>query len=322
MVHHEALDAAVERLGARQIAEDRRVRDVAAHVRVASDPTVEVLVELGRFADLVVALQQRRQDFRHEVSIVVQNLLVQPDRLLVIAFGFGDRGTDQGAAQSSGFAAHRVLEMAAGELEIAADSRGFRKLAIVVRDLRRLFAGQHFELALRFNRLGPLALALVDVDELLERRFGDGRTVDQLAKVLLRAIEQAGAEIVLREREQRLMPLRVAQRRPRQQVLVDANRALHLAAPSEEMAEREVRFQRLVVDFRHLNEELERLVGTPVQDEVQAADVVGADPRRQVAIAVAVDLEEKAAGGSDDEQRGEKKGGFSWHLAWAACEGC
>src|SRR5262249_24399661 len=152
-------------------------------------------------------------------------------------------------------------------------------------------AAQHLELAMGVDLLLPLALALIDVDELLERGLGERRAVVEVGEELLGAIVQARAEIVLGEREDGLMALRLVQIGARKQGLMHANRALDLAAPAEQMTEREVSLERLVVDLGHLDEQLERLVRLAAQHEVQAADVVGADSRRRVAVAVAVDLE-------------------------------
>ena len=70
------------------------------------------------------------------------------------------------------------------------------------------------------------------------------------------------------------------------------------------------------------NEELERFVGLAAQDQIQPADVVGADARRQVAVAVAVNLERQAARCGDDEQRREYECVFSGHLGSATGAAC
>ena len=94
---------------------------------------------------------------------------------------------------------------------------------------------------------------------------------------------------------------------------MDADRALDLAAPAEQMAQGEMRLERVVVDLRHLHEQLERFVRAAVQHEVQPANVVGADARRQIAVAVAVDLVDEAERPEHDEQRGQQKRSVSWH---------
>ena len=116
------------------------------------------------------------------------------------------------------------------------------------------------------------------------------------------------------------MPLGLVQIRPREQVLVDANRSLDFAPPPEQVAERKMGLERLVVDFGHLHEQLERFVRLAAQHEIQSAEIVGTDPRRQVPVAVAVDLERETARRRDDEQCGEQERGFSGHLAAASAQ--
>ena len=55
-----------------------------------------------------------------------------------------------------------------------------------------------------------------------------------------------------------------------EQVLVHADRALDLAVPAEQDAEREVQLDGLRIDLDHLDERLDRLVGLLVQQEVEA----------------------------------------------------
>src|SRR5918993_3936011 len=116
-----------------------------------------------------------------------------------------------------------------------------------MRDLARLAAAQHLELTVRVDGLLPFLLALVNADELLERGLGKRRAVTKLREQLLGSIEQAGSEVVFGEREQGLMALCFVEVRARQQILVDANRPLHLAAPPEQMPQGEVRLERVVV---------------------------------------------------------------------------
>ena len=167
---------------------------------------------------------------------------------------------------------------------------------------------------MRVDRLLPLALALVDIDELLESSLGDRRAVVEVGEELLGAVVEARAEVVLGEGKDGLMALGLVQIRPREQILMDANRSLDFAAAPEQVTERKVRLERLVVDFGHLDEQLERFIGLAAQHEIQAANIVGTDPRRRVPVAVAVDLECKADRRGHDDDRGEQECGVSWHL--------
>ena len=83
----------------------------------------------------------------------------------------------------------------------------------------------------------------------------------QLQEHLLGAIQQAGLEIVLRQLVQRGHALVGAEVGAIDQVLVHADRALDLAAPAEQAAQREVQLDRLRIDLDHLDERLDGLVG-------------------------------------------------------------
>src|SRR5690606_33191861 len=98
-----------------------------------------------------------------EPPIVREHLLVEAERFGVIAFCLCNSCANQRAAQHAGFAAHRALQVITCELEIARNACRLGELAVVMRDLARLLSGEYLELAPRFDGLGPLALALVDV---------------------------------------------------------------------------------------------------------------------------------------------------------------
>jgi hypothetical protein len=93
---------------------------------------------------------------------------------------------------------------------------------------------------------------------------------------LLRAVEHARLQVVLRERESRLLALAGFQRLPGGDVLVHLDRAVHLAAAAIEAAEREVRLDRVVVELDGSQEGLERTVRLLVDQEVDARHVVAA----------------------------------------------
>ena len=87
------------------------------------------------------------------------------------------------------------------------------------------------------------------------------------------AVEQTRAHVVLAQREQRRASLLVAQAGARHEALVQADRAIDLAAAAEQVAERELRLDRVLVDFGDLQEDLDRLVLLLVEQVVQAAEV-------------------------------------------------
>ena len=71
-----------------------------------------------------------------------------------------------------------------------------------------------------------------------------------------------------------MITLFCSQIRSRDDVLVDANRTVDFAATAEQAAEREMRFDGLVVDPNHLQEVLQGLIGLFVEQEVQAFQIV------------------------------------------------
>ena len=257
-------------------------------------------------------------------AVPVEDLLVQIERLFVVAFFLRDRRTNQCAPERTGIAANGVPEVIARLAQVTVTPRPFGKLAIVVGDMAGLLAAARLEATLGVDRLLPLLLALVDIDESLECGRCNGIAVRQIREQAFGAIKKTGAEIVLAERVKSLVALCLTQIRSREKILVDPDRPFHLPTPSEQMTEREVRLERLVVDLGHLEEKFERFVGTPVENEVEPPDIVGVDACRKLAVAVPVSepREGPAGGREDDEQTRQQECGFSRHLAAASPAGC
>ena len=65
----------------------------------------------------------------------------------------------------------------------------------------------------------------------------------------------------------------MARSRAIHQILMHADRALYLAAPAEQAAQREVQLHRLRIDLDHLDERLDGLVGLLIDEEVEPAEV-------------------------------------------------
>ena len=119
-----------------------------------------------------------------------------------------------------------------------------------------------------------------------------------------RAIQQARAHVVLAQGEQRLHLLRIAEVGPLHQPLVQADRAIHLAAPAEQMAERHLRFERVLVEFGDVQEQLDRLVGLFVEQVIEAAEI----GRRQATdLGVAMALAAAAADHPTAQRRDRKQ---------------
>ena len=64
------------------------------------------------------------------------------------------------------------------------------------------------------------------------------------------------------------------ERRARDEILMDAYGAIDLTAAAKSIAERQVRFDGLLLDLENLQEYLDRLVGTVFEEIIQPAQVV------------------------------------------------
>ena len=85
-----------------------------------------------------------------------------------------------------------------------------------------------------------------------------------------------GAQVVLGQLVQGLGAMRAAQVRPGDEVLVDADGPVRLAAAAEQAAQGEVGLHRVRVHLRHADEDLDGLVRLLVEQEVQTLEVFGA----------------------------------------------
>ena len=130
------------------------------------------------------------------------------------------------------------------------------------------------ELAVRVERLLPLVLALVDASKRNEGARAQPGDFAHLEQQPFRAIEQAGAQVILREREQCLLPMLAQQRLTREKILVYADRALDLAAPPIQSAEREVGLDGVRIRIHQLEEHVERPVGLLGDEEVEAGEII------------------------------------------------
>jgi len=96
---------------------------------------------------------------------------------------------------------------------------------------------------------------------------------------------------------------------------VDADGAVDFPPPAKQAAEREMRFDGLVVDPDHLQEMLERLVGLLVEQEIESLEVVDVERRRCTCLFVALaEAAERPAGrAQQQEEPRQQECGFSRH---------
>ena len=117
------------------------------------------------------------------------------------------------------------------------------------------------------DSLVPVFLLLVDLEQELEPLLLVSRA-RQLGEHLLRAVEQAGLEIVLRQFVQRRRLLLGCQVIAIQQVLVHPDGALHFATTAKQATQREMQLHRLWIDLDHLDEGFDRLVRLLVEQKL------------------------------------------------------
>ena len=197
---------------------------------------------------------------------------------------------------------------ARGLFDLACGTVAVGEFAFELRDqLSHGFLGDFLEARGVLDRLVPVAFGLVDADQVLERLRRAHVEVHEVAEHGLGAIEQARAHVVLAEREQRLHLLLVIQVRSLHQRLVQADRAIDFAAAAEQMAERDLGLEGVLVEFRDAQEHLDRLVGLLVEQVVEAAEIRRRQPADlAVAMAFAAAPADQPAGGRRDRQQQEE----------------
>jgi hypothetical protein len=162
----------------------------------------------------------------------------------------------------------RLLEVPARHVRPRARGLGGGELAVILRQGARIRIDQ----ARHIDGAAPVLLLLVDLEQVAPRRPGL-RARLELLEHLLGTVEDAGLEVILAELGERHDLLLGAQIRALQQILVHADRAVVLAAPAKQAAQREMQLDRLRIDLDHLDEGLDRLVGLLVEEEVEALEV-------------------------------------------------
>ena len=92
-----------------------------------------------------------------------------------------------------------------------------------------------------------------------------------------------------------------------------ADRALDLAAPAEQAAQREMQLDRLRIDLHHLDEGLDRLVGLLVQQEVEALEIRHRQRARFGHELLDVDARGEPAE-REEQRQGEQPPVFNFHV--------
>jgi len=196
----------------------------------------------------------------------------------------------------------RLAQQRAGTGAVALQQGMLGELAQVVRrDAGALLLHRLRQLVKDLERLGPVALRLVDAFQVIERRVPVLARGGELFQHPLGTVHQAGALVVECQGERRLVRERGATviAQPR----VNGDRAIDLAAPPEQAPESELDLGGIAVGFSHAREDLGRVVETVV-DQVIEADVVIA--RQAHRAGGAVTAAEKP-GRQADEDEGQRQ---------------
>ena len=134
-------------------------------------------------------------------------------------------------------------------------------------------AGQGFQLISHLETGLPVALLLIDGQQVLECGTHMQLGVLEFPKQVLGTVEQTGAHVVLPQFQQRLGALFPGQGGTCNQVLVDADGALDLATAPKQIAERQMSLDSITVHLEHLDEGIDRLVRLFIQQMVETAEV-------------------------------------------------
>ena len=177
--------------------------------------------------------------------------------------------------------------MPLGDIRLAVAARLLRQLAEILGDHRAQRRATHCLQPPRGgDGLFPVALLLVDGHQARQRTLEKQILVCKLTKQAFGAIEHARTQIILCKLVACLVAVCCLEIGARDQVLVHAQGTVDLALPTEQVAEREMGFGRVVVDFEHAHEGGDRLVGVVVDQLAYAAQVVRIDRRRRFIVAL------------------------------------
>lgn len=121
----------------------------------------------------------------------------------------------------------------------------------------------------------PIAFLLVDIEQRLERALAVQTQLGQFEEEVFRAVEQAGAQIVLTQLEECETAPFGRQILARDQILMDTDGTIDLATTAEQCAERQMGLECVAVDICEFEEEVDRLVRLFLEQIVQAAQKIG-----------------------------------------------
>src|SRR6202521_1476709 len=266
-----------------------------------SQPTAQLIQHIHA-SGLARDGENRGNDLEREARRHFQRMQVQQQCAAGISRPLADaRGEDVRARQRRLMRAG-LAQQRARALAVALHQRVFRELAQVVgRNPAALELHGGRQLVKYLERLGPVALGLVDAHQAIERGvpiFARGR---ELLEDALGAIHESRALVVERQFERRLVAQPgaavIAQAR------MDGDRPIDLPAAPEQASQRELDLGGIATRLGHAGEDLRGVIETVV-DEMVEADVIVA--RQAHGARRAVTAAEKICG-ETDEYEGQRQ---------------
>ncbi len=118
-------------------------------------------------------------------------------------------------------------------------------------------------------------LALIHAAQRIERAGAQPRYFAHLLKQRLGPIENTGAKVILRQSKQRLLPMFRGQFLAREEILMNSDGALYLAAPPIQCAQRKMRLDGLRIGIHQLQKHIERPVGLLGDQVIKSRQIVG-----------------------------------------------
>ena len=275
---------------------------------------VQELPEAVGVALRLVGGMQQADDLRREGRALGVGLPVVAHGGVVVAPGARQLAQQDVRPGAAGMAAERLARELRRARLLAGGARQFGLLAVVLGDGRLLRdAALALDLDGVADRLLPFLLLLVDLAQVLPRLARVGAGLQQALQHVLGAVEQPGLEVVARQLQQRVGLGLVVQVRAGDQVLVQPDGALDLAAPPHQVADHDVGLDRVGVQVDRVDEQVHGLVRLFVEQVVEALQVVPRD-RLGGALLQVAPRRPPAGEGGDRQQQPQQRGHA--HASW------
>src|SRR5579871_1366852 len=221
--------------------------------------------------------EDRRDDLERETRRSLERVQIEPQRPVAVSGVLGDPRRENVGSRQARTVRTRLPQQRAGALAVALYECVLGELAQVVRSHpSSLELHGRRQLVEDLEGLGPVALGLVNGDEVIERAIAVFARCRQLLEYPLGAIHQPGALVIERKRESRLLTHAITTliAQPR----VNGDRAVDFAATAEQTSECELNLGRIALGLRHACEDLGSVVEAVIDQVIEANVVVTWQP--------------------------------------------